>query len=313
MNTHYLHTTKSPEHFIGLNQLALKNQPRNQHSNFVDNRYNSLIQRKVNYNTVCVGLNNGDAIANKNELILAIKKRWPHLDDTRVKGIVTDIAKKKAIWSMAQIHGAVQNIVNRESAVPTSTKGRPPTLYTYTHTHVDNAISEYGVPQGPHTLGYSAIHESLHTTTQKRVERSRFKEQIESPKDWWNLIKGELTSSQRKDTILKARLTKAKRSYQKYYDEAIAHFNTLESPTATKGKKQQARTEIKILMNHLMQLHPYATFAWAARNSKPDVSGKGENRDIDDDRNIDKAARFTQMDELKLYIKRRRLLGKKVD
>jgi len=246
-------------------------------------------------------------MSDENAVITAIAQRWPHLDVQRITDIVGQIVSAGGKpWTAAQIHEAFKQLVIKESPVPTTTEGRPPSLYTYTHTDAGNQISDRGIPQGPHTLGYGAIHEALYVGQGGGMTPERFDAQIATPDDWRESVQAELSQSQKSDDDLQARLNKARLSYIEYYTEALVLWGNMDGYDQVQTTAAIAR--IKLLMEHMMQLDPYATYAWANKNSDPDVSGHGENTDINNDKNLDTAGTFQIPGELGTYIDKRRQL-----
>jgi hypothetical protein len=288
---------------------------------FVDNRPEAVAQRKlqgvishnfstrqlkdnkgtmqlaIDYETTCEGLNDGGEMLNREAVIDAIQRRWPHLDGERIELILDRdvIAKGGSAWTASQIHVAFKKLVTAELPVPAEGGGRPPSLYTHTHTPVGNQISALGIPQGPHTLAYGAIHEALYVGHGGAVPRERFNDQIRTPDNWWAAVIAELSQPQQNDEELQQRLNRVRISYNAYHTEALALFDgVMDAP------------QLKILMEHMMQLDPYATYAWANMHSNPNVDGHGENTDINAERNVDRNGVFHDPAELDAYIDRRR-------
>ncbi|CAM1362589.1 hypothetical protein [Tenacibaculum xiamenense] len=325
MNTYFekkTFTNKIPRLSVARYVTQLKN-TRNPDGYLIDNRQkkhksnfhkksatnlsvNNIVQRRINYGSTSQALNGGHSINSKVGVIQALSNRWPHLNQQRIKDIVNIMEGQGGLWSMAQIHDYFKQLVVKESAVPTSGKGRPPTLFTYTHTASGNEISGYGIPQGPHTLGYSAIKEALYVGHGGRMTLDRFNSQISTPVNWWASVQSELSQSQLGDEELMARLKKAQLSYNNYYNEATLIWGNVSK--MNQKQKEHALARIKLLMEHMMQLDPYATYAWANKDSTPNVDGKGENTNINDEKNVDRGGVFKNPDELEGYIAKRRQL-----
>lgn len=150
--------------------------------------------------------------------------------------------------------------------------GRPPTLYTYTHTKETRKVNPLGIPQGPHTLGYTAIENALDFAMQNQNPQTLLNEQCPSPEEWKSKVERRPIN-----TNLWPRINKAQEMYKFLWNEA---HESLE-----KNDMQQFRS----CVSSMMQLDPRATYGWetSQKASHAALKGKGENRDIEDDRNVD--------------------------
>ena len=149
---------------------------------------------------------------------------------------------------------------------------RPPTLYTYTHTKPSNVLI---ANQGPHTLGYAAIGKAFSDDQRSLVDI--FHEQCPSPQIWRNMVLYEKSISIIEERGFSQRLLRAYKDYFALYRETAS---CIASGDAVNSRKYILR---------LMQLHPYATYAWKTKTpcSHSSSAGGGENSNIMDDRNID--------------------------
>ena len=146
-------------------------------------------------------------------------------------------------------------------------RARVPTLYTYTHTKPANKLSF--ALQGPHTAAHKIILKAL-VDAKTVVEVFKiFDEQILTPTDVEEVIfADEVPISGTYSRELQERLERYVKDYEGYYDELLPMFKTT-NPDLIK---------IKHLTNILLNMDPYAVYAWktTAKASHASLSGKGE-------------------------------------
>ncbi|MFA0963568.1 DUF4157 domain-containing protein [Roseivirga sp. BDSF3-8] len=162
--------------------------------------------------------------------------------------------------------------------------GRPPTLYTYTSTKSTNKMSGRGIPQGPHTVGHSALLKALNESEGKIDIRHVMKEQIMTPDQWRNAVNSEMGGGDQfhGKTEFSLRLLRAYKAY-------AGLFNGL-----LKSLTDSSEGDPLDFMHELINLSPYATYGWTNPDkiTRKHLKGKGETSDLaDTDRNIDPHSR----------------------
>ena len=158
-------------------------------------------------------------------------------------------------------------------------RGRLPTLYTYTHTRGEN-VNTFGIPQGPHFVGYAAIENALEEAFSHQDLMNVFTEVCVDPDTWLSLVKEILKRQEiHPDKILESRLDKAHIVYIQLYNDAQNAINS----------KQINLQHIIYFITRLVQLHPLTTYAWYSTKKAPKsaLKGKNENSNILDEKNID--------------------------
>ncbi|MGB5927571.1 MAG: hypothetical protein WBH03_05325, partial [Cyclobacteriaceae bacterium] len=169
-------------------------------------------------------------------------------------------------------------------APPTISGGRPPTLFTYTSTKSHCKISSRGIPQGPHTVGHSALLSALNQSEGKINLHNVMTEQIMSPDQWRNAVNTELGGSDQfhGKTEFSLRLLRAYRAYAGLYYGLLRSFSD-----TSEGSPLD-------FMHELINLSPYATYGWSNPDkiTKKHLKGKWETSDLSDTgRNIDPHSR----------------------
>lgn len=151
---------------------------------------------------------------------------------------------------------------------------RPPTLYTYTHTEGEN-VNTWGIPQGPHTLGYAAIEKALGRAMKKQGLDTIFAEQCLPPDVWLEKVKEKLPESVPENLQLRIN-----RAYERY---------VILWETAKRCMDDGNAQLFRFCISSMIQLSPMSTYVWETTKKAPRAAlkGKGENDDIEDDRNID--------------------------
>lgn len=151
---------------------------------------------------------------------------------------------------------------------------RPPTLFTFTHTPETRMVNSLGIPQGPHTLGYAATENALDFAMQNQNPQTLLNEQCLSPEEWKEEVKKKLPVI---PTNLQPRI---ERAYER-------HDILWRTANEDMGKKDMQ--QFRFCVSGMMQLDPRATYGWETtkKNSHAALKGKGENHDIEDDRNVD--------------------------
>ena len=169
-------------------------------------------------------------------------------------------------------------------APPPISGGRPPTLYTYLKTKSWCKISSRGIPQGPHTVGYSAITNALFKAKIKLT--SLIAEQVPPPEKWVESVRSEFRNPKILDgkTELSQRLLRAYRAYNGLWQELqrVVAGKSLENPID--------------LIHELMNLGPFAVYGYVNPDKvkKKHLKGKGEDSDLSNPKNIDRLAKFKQ-------------------
>ncbi|WP_075341268.1 hypothetical protein [Tenacibaculum agarivorans] len=146
-------------------------------------------------------------------------------------------------------------------------RARVPTLYTYTHTKPTNKLGF--TLQGPHTVSHRVILQSLINATTVEEVFKIFDEQVLEPEDVEEVVFTD--ESPPSGSFIKQihdRLERFVTDYEEIYDEVLPMFNAKNPDLIT----------IKHLTNRLLNMDPYAVYAWktTAKASKKSLSGKGE-------------------------------------
>ena len=165
--------------------------------------------------------------------------------------------------------------------------GRAPTLYTYMSTKSHCKMSSRGIPQGPHTVGYSALTNALFNA--KISLENLIAEQVPSPEEWVELVVKEFGDDEiisgKTETSL--RLLRAYRSY-----------NGLWQLLQKILRKESDENPIDVI-HELMQMGPFAVYGYVnpSKIKKKHLKGKGENSDLSDPKNIDRLGKFKNKEE----------------
>lgn len=147
-------------------------------------------------------------------------------------------------------------------------RARVPTLYTYTHTKPANKLS-YAL-QGPHTVAHRVILQSLIDSTTVTDVFKIFDEQVLEPSDVEEVVfQDEVPPSGSFAKSIQDRLTRFVEDYEEIYDKVLPMFT----------QKTPDLITIKHLTNRLLNMDPYAVYAWktTTKASQKSLGGKGEN------------------------------------
>lgn len=146
-------------------------------------------------------------------------------------------------------------------------RARVPTLYTYTHTKPANKLSF--ALQGPHTAAHRIILKALLEAKTVVDVFTIFDEQVLTPDDVEEVIfTDEVPASGVYSKPLKERLERYVDDYERFYDELLPMF-TATTPDLIR---------MKHLTNKLLNMDPYAVYAWKTpvEASHASLVGKGE-------------------------------------
>ena len=141
------------------------------------------------------------------------------------------------------------------------------TLYTYMMTKPDNQLSV--ACQGPHTVAFRVSATAiLGADTVDKVEQI-FKEQVPDVAE----IKTIMDNEKNDNKALQLRINRYIRDY------GNIHKSLANAILDLKSRKGTGLRRIKHLLNHLINMHPYATYSWKSgkRAGKKSLKGKGEN------------------------------------
>ena len=160
--------------------------------------------------------------------------------------------------------------------------GRAPTLYTYMSTKSHCKISGRGIPQGPHSIGYSALTKALFNA--KISLENLIAEQVSAPDVWIDLVVKEFGDEKILDgkTETSQRLLRAYRAY-----------NGLWQLLQRIVRKESDENPIDVI-HELIQLSPFAVYGYVnpSKITKKHLKAKGENSDLSDPKNIDRLGKF---------------------
>jgi hypothetical protein len=155
-------------------------------------------------------------------------------------------------------------------------------------------MSTRGIPQGPHTVGYSAKLKALHLSKGKIKVRHFVYEQIMDPDAWKEAVIKQLNDDDAfsGDTESSLRLLRAYRDYLAHYAELMR---------ALEGNSKHDAYD---LIEEMLQLDPFATYKWWDPKSakKTHLKYKGENSDLSNPKNIDTNASFKDSQSYKLHL-----------
>ncbi|MBY0573303.1 MAG: DUF4157 domain-containing protein [Undibacterium sp.] len=146
-------------------------------------------------------------------------------------------------------------------------KARVPTIYTYTHTKPGNKLSF--ALQGPHTVAHRVVLQSLINATTVLEVHQIFHDQVLDPSDAEEVVfTDEAPPSGSFSSTLEPRLERFVADYTSIYDENMLEF----------AKTSPDLIKLKHMTNQLINMDPYAVYAWKTTNqaSKKSLSGKGE-------------------------------------
>lgn len=148
------------------------------------------------------------------------------------------------------------------------TKERVPTIYTYTHTKPHCKLSS--VPQGPHTVAHKVTWDSLVQLTTLAEVQQLFDDQVLTPDDASEIVFQDESPASGFSGQMDARLQRWAADYAAFHQAAEVLFK---DPTAN-------LVRAKDLVNKLLQMDPYATYAWKTTQaaSKASLKGKGESK-----------------------------------
>lgn len=146
-------------------------------------------------------------------------------------------------------------------------KARVPTIYTYTHTKPHNKLSS--VPQGPHTVAHRVVLQSLIDSQTVQDVLKIFDDQVLTPDDAEEVVfQDEAPSSGSFVSTIDARLQRFIDDYTDIHDALVLEFK----------KTSPDMILLKHMTNQLLNMDPYAVYAWktTAQASKTSLNGKGE-------------------------------------
>jgi hypothetical protein len=180
---------------------------------------------------------------------------------------------------------------------------RPPTAYSYAASHPTNDVSN---EQGPHVVAYGAVEAALESS--KQDIKDIFTEQVRSPDDVEKHLKMTLKSlleGKKPNRTVQAQVDRMVYDYTAIYNYVIELIKS-----DAEGNKKEILEYIKWLIN----VDPQSSTNWPAkfRNRKYSVpkkkiSGKGEDRDITNPKNVDTKSAYSD-EAMKLWKKRKRLV-----
>lgn len=146
-------------------------------------------------------------------------------------------------------------------------KARVPTIYTYTHTKPHNKLSS--VPQGPHTVAHRVVLQSLVEAKTVQDVLKIFDDQVLTPDDAEEVVfQDETPPSGSFVSAIDARLQRFINDYTDIHDALVLEFKKI-SPDLIL---------LKHMTNQLLNMDPYAVYAWktTTQASKKSLNGKGE-------------------------------------
>lgn len=172
---------------------------------------------------------------------------------------------------------------------------RAPTLYTYTNTNTNNQIT--GTPQGPHTAPHVHITTALGRLTGRESLMAAFYEQIPWPEQVVQMLC--IEKNRTPDTL------------DDEYKRFSFDYNSLYGSTERAlWNAAVPITFLQVAIGSLMDMNPYATYAWKSgvAASKKSTKGKGERATKPFRQAIDKRGRWVDKAAYEKFIDTREQL-----
>ncbi|MCA9515766.1 MAG: hypothetical protein KC635_12540 [Myxococcales bacterium] len=200
---------------------------------------------------------------------------------------------------------------------PISEKGRPRTLFSYMKTKSTNKLSSLGVHQGPHTVGYAAYKEALFASKGAIDLKHVASEQVMPPEAWKAAVEKEFADKGGEKGIFEGKGEKSaqvRRAYAHYvglYNELQRHLEA-KSGGAKTVAGAPGKDDPYDIIHELTALGPFAVYGYTRTEKigKKHLKGKGETKDLADDKNIDRLGdgMLSDVGGLGTYIEDARLL-----
>jgi hypothetical protein len=180
-----------------------------------------------------------------------------------------------------------------ESEVKEGEGTRFPTIYSYTHVKTTSQMNN--TTQGPHTVPHIITDEGYEKLKDPKEFSQLFKEIVPSPEEVKKILSSETKGSDKK-----------RQDYQRY----LFDYKSLYESIQTRISNDQNDYLIKCEIRRILELHPYATYAWKSKTQAGgrSLKGKGEKRGQDFDESVDNGGRWQDQGKYEEFLRQRKKL-----